>query len=149
MHFSGIDQEVLDLDWFAVDADGRILHFASAGGVLPASVAVSQEALALLVEHFGSLPETLQADAVQVAPSIKQEKGIRYDSFLDYARRGLFSFDKTDLGSRLNSCYHLIARPQYQLTVADLPTEIAAIVSQTRWPFSVAGITAINTSAIT
>ncbi|MBJ6110073.1 hypothetical protein JAO73_13705 [Hymenobacter sp. BT523] len=148
MVISDIDQEVFDYDWFAVDTDGHVLHFASAGGVLPASVAASNEALTMLQEYFNRLPETPEANKVQVVANVSKEKGVQYDSFVNYARRGLFSFDKTRLGARLDACYHLIARPQHELMLADLPTEVAAIISQTRWPFSVAGITTIRTSII-
>ncbi|MBH8558290.1 hypothetical protein [Hymenobacter negativus] len=148
MEISDIDQEVSDFDWFAVGADGYILHFASAGGVLPTSVAASKEELALIAEHFNRLPETLQADKVQVIASIKQEKGVRYDSFLHYARRGLFSFDKTRLEARLDTFYQLIARPQHPLMLSDLPAEIAVILSKTRGHFSVAIMTKVDVSVI-
>ena len=35
MHISDHDQQDADIDWFATDADGHILHVASGGGRLP------------------------------------------------------------------------------------------------------------------
>ena len=44
--------EVYDYDWFAVDGNGYLLHFASAGGMLPVSVAASEEVLLKLKALF-------------------------------------------------------------------------------------------------
>ena len=51
-HTSIVYSEVYDYDWFAIDDNGYLLHFASAGGMLPVSVAASEEVLLKLKALF-------------------------------------------------------------------------------------------------
>ncbi|MFD2786549.1 hypothetical protein [Hymenobacter rubripertinctus] len=144
MCISDIDQEISDIDWFAADKDGRILHLASAGGVLPESVAASQQNLLLLHQYFLELPE-----AGTAIMAIEPKSGIRYDSFLRYARRGLYSFDKVDLHNRLDSRYQLVARPAVPLLLTELPPELAQLLHRTQLPGSVANLAGLQVADIT
>ena len=54
-HTSIVYSEVYDYDWFAVDGNGYLLHFASARGMLPVSVAASQKVLLKLKAFFENL----------------------------------------------------------------------------------------------
>lgn len=57
MRISDDEQNCRDLDWYCVDIQGRVGHFASAGfKQVPQSVAESAEDLASLHEFFSSLP---------------------------------------------------------------------------------------------
>ncbi|RFP65552.1 hypothetical protein D0N36_08725 [Hymenobacter lapidiphilus] len=143
MLISDNDQLEADIDWFATDSDGHILHMASGGGVLPESVAASQEDLMTLHQYFLTLPETGAGFLV-----IKAERGIRYESFLRYARRGLFSFDKVQLHIRADTRYQLLARPAVPLLLAELPPELAQLLHHTQLPGSVATLDQLDAAAI-
>ncbi|PJJ47891.1 hypothetical protein [Hymenobacter chitinivorans] len=146
MHIDELDQEDADIDWFAVDAEGHILHVASGGGILPESVAASQEVLLELHHYFLTLPDTTAAEAAEVEDGAEAAGG--YQSFARYARRGLFSFEKTRLHERADSRYHLVARPVVPLLVSELPKKLAQLLGRTRLPGSVGGQTALDSSQI-
>ncbi|WP_022822480.1 hypothetical protein [Hymenobacter norwichensis] len=143
MRIDEIDQEDADIDWFAIDGNGHILHVASGGGILPESVAASQEVLLELHQYFLTLPELEVAEIANGA-----EEASSYQSFARYARRGLFSFEKTRLHERADTRYHLVARPLRPLLVSELPAPLAELLSRTRLPGSVAEQTALDVATI-
>ncbi|TGE22949.1 hypothetical protein [Hymenobacter metallicola] len=146
MRIDELDQEDADIDWFATDIQGHILHVASGGGILPESVAASQEVLLELHQYFLTLPDTTAATAAEVEDG--SEEAGSYQSFARYARRGLFSFEKTRLHERADTRYHLVARPALPLTVAQLPKRLAQLLSRTQLPGAVAGQTALDASQV-
>ncbi|SNR41232.1 MULTISPECIES: hypothetical protein [Hymenobacter] len=146
MRIDEIDQEDADIDWFATDSNGHILHVASGGGILPESVAASQEALLELHLYFLTLPETDSAVAAEVADGA--EEASSYQSFARYARRGLFSFEKTRLHERADTRYHLVARPLRPLLLRDLPEPLAKLLRHTQLPDSVVAATQLDSARI-
>lgn len=143
MRIEEIDQEDADIDWFATDSNGYILHVASGGGILPKSVAASQEVLLELHQYFLTLPELKVAEVVNGA-----EEASSYQSFARYARRGLFSFEKTRLHERADTRYHLVARPLRPLLLQELPAPLAELLGRTRLPGSVAEQVALDVATI-
>ncbi|WP_400193782.1 hypothetical protein [Hymenobacter sp. B81] len=147
MRISPLDQQDADIDWFAVDAEGHVVHFSSGGGPLPESVAASEEDLLTLHQYFLLLPET--ADAAQVQPQTNAaQSGRSAESFVRYARRGLFSFDKTQLHEAADRRYHLVARPAWPLTLAELPGPVAALLLRTQLSFSAADTPAADIAGV-
>jgi hypothetical protein len=142
MEISAIDQEVSDFDWFAVDSGNYLVHFASAGGRLPNSVASSKENLDLLKSYFLGLPILFAQSEIFVAPTKAPFP------YLECAFRGLFSYDGNVTGGAMDTVYQLVAQPPHVLTLADLPLAVAAIVTQTQLPFAVAGLVTLDTSAV-
>ncbi|MCB2407454.1 hypothetical protein [Hymenobacter lucidus] len=140
------DQEDADIDWFAVDAAGYILHVASGGGILPESVAASQEVLLELHQYFLTLPDTTAAEAAEVEEGADEAGS--YQSFARYARRGLFSFEKTRLHERADTRYHLVARPVVPLLVSQLPRKLAQLLGRTQLPGAVVGLPALDVTRI-
>ncbi|MBT9391669.1 hypothetical protein KLP40_00725 [Hymenobacter sp. NST-14] len=136
------DQLDADIDYFATDAAGHILHVASGGGQLPESVAASQEALLALHQHFLLRPETRAAQLADGANPAEASGAARY------ARRGMFSFAKINLHAPTDTQYRLVARPAVPLLLADLPQELAAELARTRLPGAVAGLTELSSTAI-
>ncbi|MBT2557293.1 hypothetical protein J7E24_05820 [Hymenobacter sp. ISL-91] len=136
------DQIDADIDWFATDANGHVLHVASGGGRLPESVAASQEALLALHQHFLLRPETGAAQLAEGTNAAEASGAARY------ARRGLFSFAKTNLHAPADTQYQLVARPAVPLTVAELPPELAQLLHRTQLPGSVAGLALLDAAAI-
>jgi len=129
MRIDELEQETSDIDWFATDSSGYIIHFASGGGSLPESVASSQEILLQLYQYFLALPDTASASQVQAEPNVA--KGADYQSFIRYARRGLFSFEKASLSNLADPVYSLVARPVVPLTIKNIPEPIATLVRRT------------------
>jgi hypothetical protein len=130
-----------------VDADGYLVHLTSWGGILPASVAASRESLKTLEDYFSKLPE-LSTDEEIEATFMDATPDGDLGTYLEYIRRGFFSFDRMDYNNHDSCVYHLVARPPRPLLVDNLPTDIAAIVTQTQLPFSVADLVKLDTSAI-
>ena len=143
MQITSYNQEDADIDWFATDSNGHILHVASGGGILPESVAASQEVLLELHQYFLTLPELEVAEVVNGAEEASSPRSVAR-----YARRGLFSFEKTRLHERADTRYHLVARPLRPLTVAELPAPLAELLSRTRPPAPVAQQATINSASI-
>ncbi|OUJ75507.1 hypothetical protein [Hymenobacter crusticola] len=140
MRIDELEQEDSDIDWFAVDSDGHVLHVSSGGGVLPESVAASEETLLQLYQYFLALPDTASAALVQVEANA-EKSGRNYQNAIRYAQRGLFSFDKTLLNKHPDPQYHLVVRPADPLTIKDIPEPIATLLLRTRLPEPVAAKT--------
>lgn len=136
------DQLDADIDWFATDANGHVLHIASGGGLLPGSVAASQADLLALHQHFLTRPETGAAQLAEGTNAAEASGAARY------ARRGLFSFAKTDLHAPLDTRYQLLARPAVPLHLTDLPPELAPLLRRTRLPAPVAGLATLDAATI-
>ncbi|GEN70175.1 hypothetical protein CLA01_02470 [Chryseobacterium lathyri] len=52
-------------------------------------------------------------------------------------KKGLYSFDKTNLNNFLDYDYHLVASPMKPLTLNDLPQNILDILMQTKYPYNI------------
>ena len=130
-----------DWDWYAVDPDGNIGHFTTAGlRPLPKSVKQDLEAAEALDEHFqeravpvgGSLiREAVEADAGGWKNSTARERYLK--SFDEMAQKGLFSYN-TQLVHSTDAKYYLVARPEKPLRAADLPGEVRNLLERTRSP---------------
>ena len=142
MRIHYIDQEDADIDYFATDADGHIVHVASGGGRLPESVAASQADLLALHQHFLTRPETGAAQLAEGVDTAEASGAARY------ARRGLFSFAKTNLHERADARYQLVARPAVPVLLAALPPELAQLLHRTQLPGSVAELALLYAAAI-
>lgn len=153
MRIIEIDQETYDFNWFAVDTDGYLIHFASIGGKLPNSVSASREDLEQLNAYFlcSSIISASACINPNLAQMVKNISNMRWytESSIEYAQRGLFSFYKTDPAQqRPNNSYHLVAYPENVLSLTELPDTIAAIVSRTVLPFSVLNVFEIDADII-
>jgi hypothetical protein len=117
--------EGLDCVWLASDRDGRVGAFTTAGeGPIPALALLPQrppieEIESLLYE----LPAITSAKLLVSLP--------RPDDFLNFAARGLFAYDWTDVhrvaAAELNS-YEQLAVPDAPITAGQLPKDIAPLV---------------------
>ncbi|WP_310393291.1 hypothetical protein [Hymenobacter sp.] len=147
MCISKEEQQAYDFDWFAVDADGYLVHLSSWGGKLPASVADSRENLETLESYFGTLPELSTNEEIEATFTAATPNG-DLSSYLEYVRRGLFSFDRIDYNNHDSCAYRLVARPPRPVRAADLPPGIAAVVIQTQLPSAVTGLANLDTAAV-
>lgn len=144
-----IEQQTMDIDWFLTGGE-YIGFMASGGGKLPASVAESEEKRRILAHYFRNLPEISE---VMINPELDSilDSGVddRYlEDFVLMTKKGLYSFDKTDLIQFLDSRYHLVASPKHPLKLEDLPQNILEIVVKTNYSKKLVEIQGINISEI-
>jgi hypothetical protein len=113
-----------EFDWFAVDGDGHIGHFATAGyGPVPAAVLTRMEDVQGLQERVLQLPIIGRAKRRPWASG-------DIENWLQLAKRGLFSYDfKSHSGP-----YRLVATPAQPLRVTELPEALSALIGLVVWP---------------
>lgn len=118
MAYSIIELNSLDLDIFFQDGS-KIIHLASAGGLLPERLLNSDsynENVLNIISNFN--PEF----EFEVNPNLIEILGINQDnlenyigSFVEMAKRGFYSYDKSRLGDFEDLTFHLVARPKSPL----------------------------------
>jgi hypothetical protein len=126
-----------DWDWYAVDQDGHIGHFTSAGmRTLPESVKNDRETTEVIAQYFFEEAPILggwsvRAEAERDCGGWEKQGFERYvKDFAFMATKGLFSFD-TDLVHGEEGRYYLVAIPERPLHVNDLPVKIKTLMSRT------------------
>lgn len=113
-----------DVAWIAVDAAGFVAIFTNAGeGPIPES---AEYAVFATEELVLDLPEISEIQLHADVP--------RPDSFVAFAKRGLFSYDWSDAHrtASLFGGYELVARPDRPLSVEELPSILQAYALATR-----------------
>lgn len=130
-----------DWDWFAVDSNGEVGHFTTAGfRLLPASVKADWELAEELISFFESLPnigEHQVRSEFWAFEKAGSEPGLLakgdaaresyFRSFVGMARRGLYSYD-TEL--KTQGDYFGVATPISPLKVTDLALAVQAKVQK-------------------
>lgn len=137
MRITDDQMEVTDFDWFGVDEDGLIAHFASAGFKrLPESVVQSAEDLQTVADYFNQLAPSKGAyhvdpELASRPPWATPAAKTRYlKCFGHMAERGLYSFDiDSYLGT--NTAYFRVAIPESPVTIHELPGPLSDIVKRT------------------
>jgi hypothetical protein len=115
MAYSRIEQETRDLDLFFRDRT-KLVHIATAGGRIPEVLAESDrqnEDFAQSIEAVKSIFE------IEVNPNLREILGLSDNGlegylrdFVDMAKRGFYSYDKTKIGNFDDGTFHLVARPK-------------------------------------
>jgi hypothetical protein len=137
MEVSDLEQETQDLDWFALDEEGTIGHFATGGsGKLPRSVAASRDNMNMLTEffrtHFANFTTPIINPKLGLHVSLKDEdaKEKYLQDYLNMASRGLYSYDCLLTGKKPTG-YFLVAQPTTPLQLTLLPREIRSLLEMT------------------
>ncbi|HAW32054.1 MAG TPA: hypothetical protein DCY03_28780 [Planctomycetaceae bacterium] len=134
--------EVSDLDWFAVDQNGLLGHFATGrfGGV-PKSILESKESLQEIEDYFRKhVPKTKHctihpkwSDNADIDPKDSRSVNMYLNDFKQMASCGLYSYDAYNTGPRPSS-YFLVAFPDMPLSIKDLPDNIRQMIERTPLP---------------
>ena len=115
MAYSIIEQSSLDLDIFFKDED-KIIHLASAGGILPkqllnSDVYNNRLLNTILTDYSFEFQYELNPNLVEIL-AINQDELENYTkTFIEMAKKGFYSYDKTVLGDFTDQTFHLVARP--------------------------------------
>lgn len=128
-----------DWDWYAVDEDGKIGHFTTAGlRPLPETVRDDRDAAEKLIQHFEEARPFTTCTVREAAERDAGGWGSRgrdgfIKSFAEMSKRGLFSHN-TQMVHGPEAAYYLVSRPSEPLAVADVPDEIRVLLLRTRAP---------------
>lgn len=111
-----------EFDWFAVDGEGHVGHFASAGfGPVPLAVLDGLDRLRGLDEQlFRGLRNPPMPELIAL-------RGISWD---DMVWLGLYSYDWQHWGGP----YHRVGAPRQPLRVTDMPEDLGLLVRAVEWP---------------
>lgn len=146
--FDEDEQLYSDLDWYAIDRDGNIGQFSTAGHrLLPVSFASNKEMTEKLSNYFESL--SFGERDFFICPSLKNNSLALKNMFnLSFeakqmsdiskhfgkrmASRGLFSYDSNTMWNPKYKSYFRFAIPKQELKIDHLPHEIKAILENFR-----------------
>jgi len=121
------DPQEFDAGWLATDAIGQVALFTTAGvGPIPDSALLSIDSAE---DSVLSLPEVTDVELISAVP--------RPDDFVAFAKRGVFSYDWSDVhrtSHQVLGGYELQCRPLNPLTLHELPEPLRAMAQATRIP---------------
>lgn len=116
MAYSLIEQHSRDLDIFLCDSD-KFIHLASAGGMLPERAVNSDIYNNLVIEELSQDNSDFE---IEINPNISELLNLTDDGLADYlvsfvemAKKGFFSYDKSKLGDFEDQTFHLVAKPKF------------------------------------
>jgi hypothetical protein len=132
------EEETTDFDWFAVDDQGSIAHFATAGFKrLPATVSCCAEDLKVVTDYFVNHAPALSEHRINrdIGRDRRDWKGIAREarylrSFVEMAERGLYSYD-IETYVNPTTAYFCVAIPFRPLSIENLPEDVRVIVGRT------------------
>lgn len=105
-----------DIDFFILDSNNKLFHFASAGTLLPEIVVQNYKENNLIQANMLKTKESFQ---VEINPNLEefvqfestQMRDLYLRDFIFYAQRGCYSYDKTYITDFNDPRYHLVASP--------------------------------------
>jgi hypothetical protein len=109
--------EWADFEWYALDHDGLVGMFTSAGrGPVPRSVFRDLDAYIGVAEFFGLLPRKGGAEIFISKP--------RVDDWRQAAEHGLYGFDYLQEAESKPEGYYMVARPHDPLHAEEVPNRV-------------------------
>ncbi len=152
MSYSVIEEECKDIDWFCI-IDKYPIHVASAGGILPEIIKKEKKInqknrkiiknaseycdyklnpkLKNIISKYINPKDESHILAVLEALNLKSNKPIDTyiekvyaHSFIEFAKKGFYSFDKSNINDPNDGKYHLVASPSKLITneiISELP----------------------------
>lgn len=115
MAYSEIELQTRDIDIFFKEKN-KMIHLATAGGLIPQVLINNDIANENYASNVRNLPEQFQ---IEINPNLVQLLSLEPDTLNDYlleftlmAKRGFYSYDKTNLGQFNDPTFHLVAKPK-------------------------------------
>jgi hypothetical protein len=116
-----------DLEWLSVDAAWQVAVFTSAGvGPIPTSVLRYPETL-------DAIPELVRALPIRSESKLLADVN-RPDDYIEFARRGLYAYDWSDVHrsrGEKTGLYQLQAYPETPITVRELTLQLQSLLGVT------------------
>ena len=114
MAYSIEQQHSRDIDWYFKDGNGNLIHVASAGGRLPKIIEENDELMDIIHSQILDLPtqfeESINPNLGQfVSFNSNEARELYLEDFVNMARKGIISIDKTKLGNFEDTTYHIVA----------------------------------------
>lgn len=129
------EQNSYDFDWFAVDSEGYLAHFASGGCSLPKSIGEFFDSISIMmlaedVQSINDSSEFVINPELTNLKELNDENSLKnyVRTFVAYARKGLYSYDTAQPARLHNKEYHLIASPVNRLNINALPQSISRLI---------------------
>src|ERR1700748_1857142 len=125
-----LEQETSDFDWYFTNGN-NIGYIASGGGKLPLTISRSLRNIKILAEFFWELPIVsgfVINPHLKEILKVKRVTDIYLSSFIYFAERGVFTFDKTTSNNFRDMNYHMVAQPNNPIPFNELPIEISNII---------------------
>ena len=124
--------ENFDVDWFSVNENKNVAHFAAGGcGFIPNAIKKSYSLVEALFDYIDKLDDVSEVTIVKKnIPKLHSEKYInRYlYSFNKMASKGIYAYDVSDMNG-INQAYSLIAFPKSPITYVDFPENLQRVLS--------------------
>jgi hypothetical protein len=115
------DAKGFEYDWLAVDAEGFVAMFSTAGaGYAPAELLQDPEAFDSAIDAILQMPVRSAAACVRELPPG------RVNTWKLIAERGVFAFDSDPLGGP----YRLVASPHVAVLATELPSHVSSVASR-------------------
>jgi len=119
MAYSEIEQISSDLDVFFTDGV-KLIHFASGGGRLPERLIDSDVYNENTLSYIIGMNAFEYPDVeIEINPNLQEILNLELEEinsylgdFIQFAKRGLYTYDKTKLGEFDDFTFHLVARPK-------------------------------------
>ncbi len=134
MEYSESYMSSKDIDWF-FKMNNRYIHVASAGGKLPVIVN-DREKLRQIQYEVHNLPHIFSTEEIRInqefisqllSPQLNNDPQL-YDSyvesFINFARKGFISCDRTEIENETSNIYHIVCVPpsfDFELQIENIP----------------------------
>jgi len=123
MAYSLIEQLSRDLDIFFLD-NNKIIHLASGCGILPEGLLetdiYNDSVLSTIFQNNLNLEVDINPNLTDILNLDNQGLNNYLVSFMDIAKRGFYTYDKTRLGNNEDFDFHLVAKPKSPLRRGDI-----------------------------
>lgn len=126
MAYSEIEQSTLDLDIFFSD-NNKLIHLASGGGILPDKLTETEKYNDYISRLMPSLSTEFEIEINPNLPEILNliENGLEnyLSSFVEIAKKGFYTYDRSNIGQFHDTTFHLVAKPKTDLNLNEFIKE--------------------------
>lgn len=146
MAYSELEQITYDLDLFLRD-ERKMIHIASGGGKIPKAIANLDSIIEQSSIVFDGLQEISE---VEINPNLNELLNLTnsveienyLSDFLTKARKGFYTYDKTNIGDFEDMTFHLVAKPSNSIiTNSDIElANLESILPETFKPFDLSSL---------
>jgi len=118
------EQHSRDIDWYFIDCSNSPIHVASAGGRLPNVISendiINNQIHSAIMDFDGGMEFEINPNINNILLSnLTGKVSMTYylKDFVNMARRGIISIDKTYLGNYDDPFYHIVAWPKKRIFI--------------------------------